>query len=245
MCLGLPAQFDHAFFQRHLSGPLGQLHLRLMRGYFRWVRVVTTAPTLKQVVGLDPCAIDVCDCRLAEEKCHDRVDLCYKLDREGEAPYDRWGMSEEMLCRGRARLHILTAGRRWELCHCCSCCCLILFVANLCGEPFIHPSGLQPACVISKGRCIECKTRVEACPMHVRTIEGVSDPDRCIGCGVCAAVCPQGACEMTRVTQPPVLKPPPPWWSYIYGLFHLGYLNWLVLVYALFPQIRRAASRGN
>jgi NAD-dependent dihydropyrimidine dehydrogenase PreA subunit len=204
MCLGLPAQFDHTFFRRHLSGPLRSLHLRLMWGYFRWVRVVTTAPTLEYVTGIDDCAIDICDCRLA-------------------------------------RLHILTAGKRWELCHCCSCCCLILDVVNLCGEPFIHPSGSHPVRVTRAAVCNGCEACVEACPLGVRAIEGVIDPDRCIGCGVCTAVCPQGAWEMSAVTSPPTLKPPPKWWSYVFGLFHLGYLNWLVLVYALSDKMAHRA----
>ena len=233
MCLGLPAQFDHAFFRRHLSGPLRPLHLRLMWGYFRWVRVVTTAPTLERVTGIDDCAVDICDCRLAEGKCQDRIDVCYKLDHRGEAPYNRRQMSEEMFRRGRARLHILTAGKRWELCHCCSCCCLILNVVNLCGEPFIHPSGSRPVRVTRATVCTGCEACVEACPLGVRAIEGVIDPSRCIGCGVCTAVCPQGAWGMSPVTSPPTLKPPPKWWSYVFGLFHLGYLNWLMLFYAL------------
>lgn len=239
MCLGLPTQLDHTFFQRYQSGVLRPLHLALLRGYFRWIRVATTAPTLDGI-ELDGCAVDVCDCRLAEGVCSDRVDLCYKLDRKGKAPYDRRAMSEHMLRQGRARLYVLTAGHKWELCHCCSCCCLILAVVRMCGEPFIHPSGQQPARLAVE--CQRCGACVEACPLGVRAIDGVMAPEQCIGCGVCVAVCPQGAWEMKRVAPPPVLPRTPRWWAYVYGSLYLGYLNLLVLVYALFSAKRHRSD---
>lgn len=241
MCLGLPTQFNRAFFSRYLSGALYPLHLALLRGYFRWVRVVTTAPTLAGI-EIDGCAVDVCDCRLAGGVCLDRVDVCYKLDRQEKAPYDRYAMSEEFLRRGRARLYILTAGHKWELCHCCTCCCLILAVVKMSGEPFIHPSGCRPS--RSELECEHCDACVQACPLGVRAVDGVIAPEKCIGCGVCTAVCLQGAWEMTRVTPPPVLPAPPRWWSYFFGSLYLGYLNLLVLVYALF-RARRTTGGGN
>jgi NAD-dependent dihydropyrimidine dehydrogenase PreA subunit len=209
------------------------VHMALLRGYFRWVRVVTTAPTLDGI-AIDGCAIDVCDCRLVTGTCPDRIDVCYKLDRQGEAPYDRRAMSEEMLRRGRARLHILNAGHRWELCHCCPCCCLILALVNMCGEPFIHPSGQLP--VRGTAECIECGACVTACPLGLRAIHSVTAPEQCIGCGVCVAVCPQGAWRMQQLAPPPTLPRPPRWWAYIFGSLYLGYLNFLVLLYAIFPQ---------
>lgn len=233
MCSGLPTQLDRAFFRRYQSGMLRRVHLALLRGYFRWVRVATTAPTLDGI-EIDGCAVDVCDCRLVAGTCSDRIDVCYKLDRQGEAPYDRRAMSEEMLRRGRARLHILTAGHKWELCHCCPCCCLILALVNMCGEPFIHPSGQRP--VRGTAQCIECGACATACPLGLRAINGVMDPERCIGCGVCVAVCPQGAWEMQQAAPPPPWPRPARAWAYIFGSLYLGYLNFLVLLYTIFPQ---------
>jgi NAD-dependent dihydropyrimidine dehydrogenase PreA subunit len=233
MCSGLPTQLDRTFFQRYLSGMLRPVHIALLRGYFRWVRIVTTAPTLDGI-EIDGCAVDVCDCRLVVGKCLDRIDVCYKLDRQGEAPYDRRAMSEDMLRRGRARLYIFTAGHKWELCHCCPCCCLILMLVKLCGEPFIHPSGQLPT--RGPAACTECGKCATACPLNLRTIDAVINPEQCIGCGVCVAACPQGAWEMQQAAPPPTLPCPPRWWSYIFGSLYLGYLNFLVLVYAIFPQ---------
>lgn len=41
---------------------------------------------------------------------------------------------------------------------------------------------------------------------------------------------------MQWVAPPPTLPSPPRWWAYTFGSLYLGYLNFLVLVYALFPQ---------
>jgi ferredoxin len=112
-------------------------------------------------------------------------------------------------------------------------------------DTFIHPSGSHPIRATHDANCTACGKCVEACPLNVRAIDGVTDPARCIGCGVCTAVCPQGAWKMSDVTLPPALKPPPQWWSYLFGLFHLGYLNWLMLAYTLFPQNRRTTSTRN
>ncbi len=232
MCSGLPTQFNSAFFRRYLSGPLRPAHLALLRGYFRWVRVATVAPTLDgiEVAG---CAVDVCDCRLAEGICQDRVDVCYKLDRQGDAPYDQEAMSETLFREGRARLHIFTGGHKWELCHCCSCCCLIFGLVRMTGEPFIHASGQRP--VRAGGDCEHCGRCVDACLLNIRAVEGLIDPARCVGCGVCVAICPAGAWEMRQAAPPPILPRPPRWWAYTYGLLYLGYLNVLMLLYTALP----------
>ena len=55
------------------------------------------------------------------------------------------------------------------------------------------------ACV-SCGTCRDCKMCLESCPEKAinriehedGTIEYTSDPNRCIGCGICAGVCPCG-----------------------------------------------------
>ncbi len=70
MCSGLPTQLDRAFFQRYQSGILRPVHMALLRGYFRWVRVVTAAPTLDGI-EIEGCAVDVCDCRLVAGVCLD------------------------------------------------------------------------------------------------------------------------------------------------------------------------------
>ncbi len=232
MCSGLPTQFNSAFFKRYLGGPLRPIHLALVRGYFRWVRVATVAPTLDGI-EVEGCVVDVCDCRLAEGTCLGRIDVCYKLDRKGDAPYDQRAMSERLFQEGNVRLYVFTGGHKWELCHCCSCCCLIFALVRISGEMFIHPSGLRPT--RTDNECTHCGSCAEACFLGVRAVEGVIDPASCIGCGVCVAVCPTGAWEMQPVMPPPVLPRPPRWWAYTFGLLYLGYLNVLALLYAAFP----------
>ena len=62
-----------------------------------------------------------------------------------------------------------------------------------------EPAGDHARCV-SCGTCRDCKMCLESCPEKAITRvekedgswEYVSDPDRCIGCGICAGVCPCG-----------------------------------------------------
>ena len=53
---------------------------------------------------------------------------------------------------------------------------------------------------VSCGTCRDCKTCEMSCPEKPMSrvehkdgsFEYVSDPERCIGCGICAGVCPCG-----------------------------------------------------
>ena len=63
---------------------------------------------------------------------------------------------------------------------------------------------------VSCGTCRDCKTCLESCPENAisrrKTADGsfeyVSDPARCIGCGICVGVCPCGVWELEKNPEP-------------------------------------------
>jgi len=93
------------------------------------------------------------------------------------------------------------------MCNCCSCCCGFLKqVKELKNKRAIAKSNFNP--VIQEEKCTLCETCVDICPMeaigHIHEEAQnhiVITLEDCIGCGVCASNCPEGAIRLEKVRE--------------------------------------------
>ena len=98
------------------------------------------------------------------------------------------------------------------LCHCCSCCCLLMSSIKEFGISCVLPSNFIP--VLDAESCLGCEICAKKCPAEAITMrDGGKDTEvpginmqRCIGCGVCASVCPEDSLTMSR--RPGLYAPP-------------------------------------
>jgi len=87
------------------------------------------------------------------------------------------------------------------MCMCCGCCC-----SNVRGRTrWDNPTAVRPANFIPEASddCTLCGTCVDRCFLDALSLDedaekAVVDPEKCIGCGVCAVTCPQEALRLHR-----------------------------------------------
>jgi Fe-S-cluster-containing hydrogenase component 2 len=84
------------------------------------------------------------------------------------------------------------------ICCCCGCCCNVLTTAKKFPQPAEYFHSNYYASVDNElcGSCLEC---LEKCQMEALSNDNNStnvNRDKCIGCGVCAATCANGAIEL-------------------------------------------------
>jgi len=96
------------------------------------------------------------------------------------------------------------------ICNCCSCCCELLRARNQLANPHVmSPSGFLPA--VDPERCTGCGVcAAERCPTGALEIlqgRAVLSAGRCIGCGLCASGCPEQAIRLERRADPPEPAP--------------------------------------
>jgi NAD-dependent dihydropyrimidine dehydrogenase PreA subunit len=89
-------------------------------------------------------------------------------------------------------------GRFYAICNCCACCCGAM-QARRNGVPMLAPSGYLAR--VDPQRCAGCGTCAAACPFEAAALAAGTAcvyPARCMGCGVCAPRCPSGAIVLDR-----------------------------------------------
>jgi len=97
------------------------------------------------------------------------------------------------------------AGKQiYSICNCCKCHCGALFPTSQTKFvlKFVSPSNFTPK--HDPDQCILCEKCLEMCPMDAISHPSGEDqlffnPALCIGCGVCAANCPETAILMVKV----------------------------------------------
>ncbi|MHA1360394.1 MAG: 4Fe-4S dicluster domain-containing protein [Candidatus Helarchaeota archaeon] len=100
-----------------------------------------------------------------------------------------------------------TAGDEvYSICNCCNCHCGALHPTHQTqfALKFISPSNFTPK--HNTDQCILCEKCVDICPMDAITHPSGEDtlvfnPSLCIGCGICAANCPETAIQMVKVRE--------------------------------------------
>lgn len=102
-----------------------------------------------------------------------------------------------------------TYDRQGFICNCCPCCCGILSTAVKYNYwEIFQKSDYIP--VIDYDKCKRCKKCAKVCPFYALTYQEGDKEDKsednilvreevCIGCGVCAANCPQEAINLVKI----------------------------------------------
>ncbi|MBN1190390.1 MAG: 4Fe-4S dicluster domain-containing protein [Dehalococcoidales bacterium] len=92
------------------------------------------------------------------------------------------------------------------ICSCCTCCCAALKSFLGSDQPLSLKSNFRSEINIDicKGTCHDC---IKICPAKALTIDkktqrATVDLSRCIGCGLCAAACPEKAIKLKRKEKP-------------------------------------------
>jgi len=88
--------------------------------------------------------------------------------------------------------------RFYAICNCCSCCCGAM-QAHQRGTPMLASSGYVGR--VDPDRCVGCGLCAEVCPFGAVVVAGgmaVVDEEACMGCGVCVLSCPREALALAR-----------------------------------------------
>ncbi|MDD1778613.1 MAG: 4Fe-4S binding protein [Candidatus Helarchaeota archaeon] len=99
-----------------------------------------------------------------------------------------------------------TKDQFYSICNCCKCHCGALFPASQTKLrlKMVSPSNYTPK--RQPEQCTLCETCLEMCPMEAISHPSGEDtlifnPTLCLGCGVCAANCPENAILMVKVRE--------------------------------------------
>ncbi|MHA1138438.1 MAG: ATP-binding protein [Candidatus Thorarchaeota archaeon] len=98
----------------------------------------------------------------------------------------------------------------YYICNCCTCCCGVLRGVEVLEKPreFIKTDFVM---TVNADLCTGCESCLDRCQFGALSIPEdvtVVDETRCIGCGVCALVCPESALEIIKTEKSE--KPPSP-----------------------------------
>ncbi|MHA1143691.1 MAG: ATP-binding protein [Candidatus Helarchaeota archaeon] len=178
-----------------------------------------------------------CPCRsrmelLGERKCNYPLESCLMLDFHGEN-YTELGLGTQLSYDEAMKwlreatemglVHLVEncdEGPYFFICSCCECCCM-----GLRGLMELnHPRAVAAAnyhAIVNQETCAHCdpassKSCVSVCKFGAATqVDGniVIDKDKCMGCGVCAAICPTESITLKRIEREKI----PPNLASLYG----------------------------
>jgi ferredoxin len=158
-----------------------------------------------------------CECRMTYKNCDNPLRTCLGLDEFSDELVER-GVAEEIsLDEAKEVLHLADAhglvhqvlytdwlqGEVFDLCSCCTCCCLYLRTMIDYGvKHHIAKSGLVAN--VDPEKCTGCGICVERCIFEARKIENGKSyvvEENCYGCGLCTTTCPTGASKLVSASR--------------------------------------------
>ena len=179
---------------------------------------------VKQIIdGAEILAVTKCTCKLTAQKCDTILECCLQLNNSARYAIARGTGREltkaeamELMVQVEKEGLIHTVNNlkavKQVICNCCSCCC-----QNFPG--FIHHNinSVDPSrftAEIDAELCTGCETCLDRCffqAIEMVTVDGqetaqVSNPDKCMGCGLCQVTCPAEAISM-KETRPEAFIP--------------------------------------
>lgn len=156
--------------------------------------------------------IEPCDCRLEFGNCDAPLYTCLRIHLGAEIRQQdtgKEGISKEQaisIAKNAARHGLIFCLEQciqpydFNICMCCSCCCIVYRFKYELGHDAFFPGPYIPSFIESQ--CLGCGECVENCRTKaLNLIDGVPNlnQERCLGCGLCAVNCPEKAILMEFV----------------------------------------------
>ena len=157
-----------------------------------------------------------CGCRVTYRSCANPLRTCLAIDEFSDELVER-GVAEEVpLEEAKEVLKIADAhglvhqalytdwlkGEVFDICSCCSCCCVYLrALMNYGVKHHIARSGLVAK--VNTDKCTGCRVCLERCKFGARRLENgrsVVIRENCYGCGLCTTACEAQACVLVSDT---------------------------------------------
>jgi NAD-dependent dihydropyrimidine dehydrogenase PreA subunit len=153
-----------------------------------------------------------CGCRVTYRNCGNPVGTCLAINDFSDELVERGVAKEVPLEEAKEALKIGNAyglvnqalytdwlkGEVFDICSCCSCCCVYLRAfMNYGVKHHIAKSGLVAK--VDMDECVGCGVCLERCMFGARKLQNgksVVIEENCYGCGLCTSACKAHACRL-------------------------------------------------
>ncbi len=174
-------------------------------------QIQTVDDVMNIIDGTNRVAVTDCTCRTIDGKCGHELKVCVQVGRSAEYALER-GTGTELTkdeakalirrCDEAGLVHVIMNSntRQNFICNCCSDCCQTMPVFVSAGVKILAPSRFEAEVDIDT--CTGCESCIERCFFGALTMEdgtALVNPEKCMGCGLCAPVCPAEAISLVEV----------------------------------------------